>query len=254
MTSPQSQFRAALLDPEAAVPTGLVDGEGQPAARRFDVYRNNVTVALVDALRTAFPVLAKLLGSQNFDALALRFARAHPPDSPLMMHYGGAMPHFLEGFGPLAHIPYLPDVARLELALRRSYHAADPPAFDPARLAAMPPEALMGATLTLAAPVQCIPSRWPLVDIWRYNTEEGAEKPRAIAQAALVLRAEFDPSVHALSPAQSAWINAVLEQKTLGIAQDIACAIAADFDLAGLLGLLLGHTAIADLKPPKEVP
>lgn len=254
MSVTQSQFRAALLDPDAAVPSGLQDGAGAPAAKRFDVYRNNVTVALIEALRTAFPVVLKLIGDQNFDALARLHVRAHPPSSPLMMHYGADMPAFLDAFEPLAHVKYLSDVARLELALRRSYHAADNAPFDAARFGEVTPEALMASTLTLADAVECVPSPWPLVDIWRFNSVAGADKPRAIAQSALITRAEFDPTPHALSASQAAWIKAVLDGQTLGAAQDAAVARDADFDLGPLLALLLQNNAIADLTPPRKDP
>lgn len=252
MTGLQSQFRAALLDPEAPTPAGLRDGDGRPAVKRFDVYRNNVTVALIKALRSAFPVLHKLLGTQSFDQLARLFARAHPPRTPLMMHYGAAMPAFLEGFAPLSHLAYLPDVARLELALRRSYHAADAPAFDSARLGAAAPETLMASTLILAPSVELVKSPWPLVDIWCFNTVEGAAKPRSIAQSALITRPAFDPEPHALSAAQAEWIAHVLSGATLGDAQVAATANSADFDLTPLLSLLFQTNAIADLATPKE--
>ena len=252
MSASQTEFRAALLNPDAPVPGGLTDGDGAPTVKRFAVYRNNVTVALIDALRTAFPVLYKLLGDANFDQLAPLYARSHPPQSPLMMHYGQDMPAFLEGFAPLQHLGYLGDVARLELALRRSYHAADAAALDPQVLADCPPGTLMQSTLTLAPAVQLVPSHWPLFDIWRYNTQTDAPKPRAIAQPVLITRADFDPKPHALTAAQAAWVTACNAHATLAGAQDAATAHGPNFDLAPLLGLLLQHGALTTLTTPKD--
>ncbi len=49
MTVTQDQFTAAVLDPSASVPATLIGPDGGPAARRFDVYRNNVAVSLTEA-------------------------------------------------------------------------------------------------------------------------------------------------------------------------------------------------------------
>lgn len=252
MPADQSLFRAALLDPGHPVPPGLTDGQGQPTQKRFAVYRNNVILALTDALRASFPVLCKLLGDQNFDQLAALFARAHPPASPMMMHYGVEMPAFLEGFQPLVHIGYLSDVARLELAMRRSYHAADSAPMEAAMLGAVAPETLMASTLTLAPAVQIIPSAWPLFDIWRFNSVADAPKPRAIAQSVLITRLEFDPEPHPLDPAQLAWMTAIQSGATLAGAQDAALTETADFDLSPLLTLLLQHGAFTHLTTPKD--
>ncbi|MEL7087593.1 MAG: DNA-binding domain-containing protein [Planctomycetota bacterium] len=252
MGASQTEFRAALLDPDAPVPDGLTDGNGTPTVKRFAVYRNNVTIALIEALRTAFPVLRKLLGDANFDQLAPLYARAHPPQSPLMMHYGQDMPAFLDGFAPLRHLGYLADVARLELALRQSYHAADAAALDPQALADCPPETLMQSTLVLAPAVGLVPSQWPLFDIWRFNTQADAPKPRAIAQPVLITRVGFDPEPHALTAAQAAWVTACHAGATLTAAQNAAAAHDPDFDLAPLLGLLLQHGALTTLTTPKD--
>ena len=245
MASDQSDFRAALLNPERRIPDGLLNGHGAPAGKRFEVYRNNVTVSLAEALQAGFPVLEKLIGPANFHTLALLFLRAHPPHSPLMMHYGADMPEFLAAFQPLAHVGYLPDVARLELALRASYHAADD--------APVTPEALAGlhedSRLTLAPSVALIRSGWPLYDIWRFNTEADAPKPQAIAQNVVVLRPEFDPEPHPLTPAEGDWLDAVTQGKTLGAAIDAAQAIDSDFDMTRGLTLLVQGNAISGISP-----
>ena len=110
----------------------------------------------------------------------------------------------------------------------------------------------MASTLLLVAPVQFVPSRWPLIDIWRFNTVEGADKPRATPQSALITRAAFDPEPHALDPAQADWLRQVMSGATLAQAQDTACATSPDFDLTTLLSLLIQHNAIADITTPKE--
>ena len=149
----QTEFRAALLNPDLPAPPGLIDPEGRPAGRRFDVYRNNVTASLTEALRQAFPVVRKLVGEEFFTAMAREHLRAHPPTSPVLMFYGAAMPVFLETFPPARHLGYLPDIARLELALRHAYHAADAEPVAPESLQALSPEAFMTAGWISAAGV-----------------------------------------------------------------------------------------------------
>lgn len=247
MTPDQSLFRAALLDASRPVPAGLSDGQNRPAGRRFSVYRNNVAHSLTEALHTGFPVIAKLLGPQSFDGIAGLYLRAHPPGSPLMMHFGQEFPEFLTGFEPLKHLGYLGDVARLELAMRASYHAADSAAIDPAQLQAVDTDALMQASLELAPSVRLIRSDWPVYDIWRYNTEPGAPKPQALAQDVLITRPDFDPTPHLLPAGGAVWIDTLLQRHDFETAHDLALQDNPGFDLASALGLLISGGAITKI-------
>ncbi|CUH87283.1 hypothetical protein PH5382_01208 [Phaeobacter sp. CECT 5382] len=243
----QADFTRALMDAGQQVPAGLVDQNGVAAGRRFDVYRNNVAVSLTEAMHSAFPVVAKLLGKENMDGLAGLFLRAHPPTTPLMMFYGAEFPAFLKGIAQLNHLGYLGDVARLELALRHAYHAADATPIAAEALGALPTDALLAATVTLAPAVQLLRSSWPVHAIWRFNTDDGAAKPLGEAQAVLITRPEFDPIPQVLSPAEAEWIQALIEGLSIGEALERAGAIEADFDLGNPLTLLLQGGALTGL-------
>ena len=243
----QTTFREALLDPSLNRPEGLADGKGNAAGRRFDVYRNNVAVSLTEALETAFPVIQKLVGPENFKLLAGAFLRQHPPSSPLMMFYGAEMPDFLANFDPTKTTGYLPDVARLELALRESYHAEDSQPIDPSQLQQLAPDALTATRMVLAPSLKVVRSDWPVFAIWRFNMEAGAPKPEMSAEDVAVMRPDLDPHPVLLPPAGGAFIQALQAGHTFGEAMDIAATENQDFDLTGLLTILIENEAITKL-------
>lgn len=248
MTMSERDFTRAIMDASQPVPLGLLDGQARDAGRRFSVYRNNVAVSLTEALHTGFPVITKLLGTQNMDALAGMFLRQQPPSSPLMMHYGAGFPDFLASLEQLAHLGYLPDVARLELAIRRSYHAADAQPIAPDTLATRAPEELMASTVTFAPAVEILRSDWPLYDIWAFNMLEGADKPRAEAQDVIITRPDFDPTPTALPAGGADWIRALQDGRTVGTAHDLALQKVPEFDLGATLAILLQGGAICGLR------
>jgi hypothetical protein len=90
----EQAFRTAILDPELPTPAGLASAFGGVPDKRFDVYRNNVTVSLINALADIFPAVARIVGDKRFADLARLYARAHPPKSPLLFRYGQEFPAF----------------------------------------------------------------------------------------------------------------------------------------------------------------
>lgn len=236
----QHSFAHALMTPDAPLPIGVVGPDGLPDAKRFGVYRNNVAASLTRALEAAFPVVQRLVGAEFFLGMALAFLRAHPPRHRQLMLYGAEFPAFLESFAPVAQLGYLPDVARLEQALRESYHAADSVALPPETLGRLGEAALLAARISLAPSARILASDWPIHAIWQANTA-GGPPPRMGEQEVAVLRSGFDPAPHLLPAGGAGFLRALQAGDSLGVA---LADVPEGFDLTAILGLLLQTGAI----------
>lgn len=196
------------------LPPGLLARDRGEVARRFDVYRNNVAVGLTQALATRFPVVRRLLGEDFFAALARLYAEAERPGSPVLAEWGEGFAGFLDRFPPLSGYPYMGDVARIEFARGRAFHAADAEPMDPAGLAAADPGHLR---LWLHPSVILLPLRYPAVSIWLRNQVGGASHPPGTGpETALILRdRSFAVPVRALGPGDAALIASLMAGGTL---------------------------------------
>ncbi len=237
----QNAFAAALLDPGLPPPRGVVSHTSQAPVKRFAVYRNNVMVGLIDALAARFPAAQRIVGEEFFRASAGVFARAHPPRSPLMMTYGDEFPDFLETFEPATEIAYLADVARVEAARTRAYHAADAAPLQPSNLAGLEADSLAALRFELHPSLEIVVSAFPVVTIWAIN---GGEAPLAPiedwrGEDALIIRPSFDVEVRRLPPGAAAFLQSLKAGDPLGAAAGIALDRSPEFDLAINLAALV---------------
>src|SRR5713101_1178130 len=138
-------FSPALLNPESETPSVVTGPNKKAVVKRYNVYRNNVTVSLIDALAAIFPATQRITGVEFFRAMARFHIRATPPTSPLLFEYGRDFPSFIETYEYAQPMPWLADVARVERAWLDAYHAADILPLAGSELAAISPEALADA-------------------------------------------------------------------------------------------------------------
>lgn len=242
----QRAFAAALLDPDAPPPSDLAAVGGVSPEKRFAVYRNNVVVSLVSALASAYPTVRKLVGEPFFDAMAGVYVRAHPPTSPLMIHYGAEFPGWVEGFEPAQSVPYLPDMARLERARRRAYHAADAAPLGAEAFQAIAPEALDGVRVDLHPSVSIVRSERPVFSIWRNVNGDETPVPQS-GEDVLIARPGDDVEMRALPPGAAAFLTALSEGAPLGAAAGAGAQDDPSFDLALTIGGMIESRVIARL-------
>ncbi len=122
---------------EAAVHRVVGDWSSPLPHPRLEIYRNNVSAALVNALKVRFPVTGQLVGTEFFFAMAREFAGGNRPQSAVLIEYGAAFPDFIRDFSPAASVPYLADVAALENMWWRAYHAGEADALTAEALAGL---------------------------------------------------------------------------------------------------------------------
>ncbi len=236
----QAVFAKALLDPDAEMPDDIRGRDGQKSEKRFSVYRNNVTVSLVEALVATFPATVRIVGEEFFRAAASIYVRQDPPKSPVLISYGTGFPDFLQTFEPARGLPYLPDVARIEMAWVEAYHAADRPILQADAIAAIAPEALGDIRFKVHSSTHIIRSSYPIVTIWTMN-RSGEPRPvdMSISESALVTRPAMDVEVRNLPQGGGTFLHELANGATLGEAAERAAASHPQFDLAGNISGLL---------------
>jgi hypothetical protein len=235
----QADFAEALLLAVPPPPDVAVPGGADPR-RRFGVHRNNVVGGLINAVATRFPVVERLVGAEFFREMARVYVSRDPPRSPILLRYGSTFPAFIEGFAPVAAVPYLADVARLELARGCAYHAADALPLAPHAFADLKPGDFARTSLRLHPSVNLLTSPWPIVSIWQAH--QGAAEP-AVAnwtpEAALVARPDLDVEVRHLPPGGYQFLTALAQRASFSRAAAIAATEAPGFDPLGNLALLI---------------
>ncbi len=237
------------------------------AARGLVAYRSNGHAMAERALRAAYPVIAAMLGEQNFELLARDLWHTHPPRGGDLAQWGAALSGFLQASDPLSDAPYLGDVARAEWALHRAASAADaePDRTSFARLASEDPQ---GLALVLSPGTTVVGSRYPVASLVTAHlhghpslAEAGHRLRQGEGEHALVWRQGLRPRIAATTPPAAALVQALQAGADLPGALDAACAADAGppaFDFSAWLtaavtdGLVIGVQRLTDPAPHLE--
>ena len=254
----QSAFTRALIEHNGRGLAGWIRrGHSLDAEARIDVYRSNVFGNYRSALREVYPVVLALVGAGFFKRAADEYVLRHASRSGDLNDFGGAFGNFLAGWPPAAELVYLPDVARLEWAIERVFHAADAPPLDLRALGEVPQATLPKLRFKLHPATRIVRSLYPILRIWQVNQSgfNGDQELRLEAGGGdlLVVRRGTAVDVERLPPGELALIESLAADLPLGQAHARAQDAEAGLDLAALLQRhVLGGTLIAFRAPDGE--
>lgn len=239
----QSRMRDVVLGASADTLNGIVADDRLGHVRRVNVYRNNTTLLLRDALATHFPVTAQLVGDDFFANLANAFVRTHPPQSPCLFEYGDAFAGFIETFPAARSLPYLADVARLEWARVSAVHVGDALALNPASLSGIAATDYGRLVFTLHPAARVVSSPYPIHAIWAMHQDGASPQTRVNLdtgfEAALITRPGFDVQVIRLAAGEDVFIQALMSGANLQTAFAAAQAHDEGFEAARALSTIL---------------
>lgn len=236
----QDAFVDALYGRDSTEMTALIEQPG------FLVYRNTVLKGSTDALLANFPTIERLVGADWLKAAAAIYTRQSPPTDSRLLHYSSDFPGFLDAFEHAREMPYLGDVARLDLLWTEVHCAKDEPDINPSALASLSQKELASSRLIPRAA-----SRWawfpdhPAYTIWCFNREQ-RDMPDVLdwrGEGALLTRKQGQVCWEAASAADCTFLDACAAHLPLELAAGKALEVQPDLDVADLITRLLSADA-----------
>jgi Putative DNA-binding domain len=237
----QHEFAAAVFDLGSPLPMSLHAATGVRTDSGFAVYRNNFAESLIGAIAARYPTVVRLAGMDSFRTAAHNYVLSEPPRSPVLLQYGETFPHFLRDLRTSPSLDYLAEIAELDLARIKAYHAADATPVGREAFAELPRASLDRLRFLIHPSASVIASRFPIVTIWEASQSgnTGAILQQWGAQAALVARPFLDVEVRLLPPGGPAFFKSLSNGDTMALAAQVASAHTEDFELAANLALLI---------------
>jgi hypothetical protein len=243
----QKSCTEVLLDPSTRGSGASRDAGLHEYERHFPGDRSDVAANLMSALAARFPVVQRLVGEEFFRRMARIYVRREPPRTPALRHFGATFPAFIDSFEPTGALDYLGDMARLELARARAYHAADAEPIGPDAFAALSADQVGQTRVLLHPSVSVVKSRHPIVSIWEAHRNPDSIVPVQCwnAETALVARPFRSVDIWRLPPGGSELMIGLAKNLTIAEAADMARSAAPqDFDLVAHLAVLVGANIV----------
>jgi hypothetical protein len=244
----QRAFFAAIGTNDASGLTPLILGDALDPEVRVAVYRRHRIASLGAVLGSTFAATAAAAGGEVFGIAANLFIQEHPPRRPSLAEYGGEFPAFLRSLPVCAPIPWLADLARLEWAIQRAYHAPQARALERDDLLALIGAEGAAAVLTLDPSTALVSTGWAVHEAWSAWRQDGGwtgGEPARRETRLLVRREAADVSVETVPLGEGEFIRALLDRRPLDHALAAAAGIDESFDVGRLVGRLVERRLFA---------
>lgn len=247
----QALFAQALLDPSTAPPLPISTANHANVESRLNIYRNNMMASLCNALADTFPVIVQLVGLEFFNACARTFIRQQTKRSPLLTWIGADFAEFIAAFEHTAAMPWLADVARIEYARLKAFHAANTIEMNDKALQTLvqQPLSLINTAVFFREGVAVLRSPFAAYSIWLAHLQESelSKVKLSRAESCLIYRTGHEIGTKFLTLGQAAFIDALMQAKTFSEAQKQALICDPEFQLSSAFLVLIQTRSLSGL-------
>ncbi|MEO9274463.1 DNA-binding domain-containing protein [Marinomonas sp. 5E14-1] len=216
-----TQFKAALLTEDTRFYEEIKAPSMEEQEIRLDVYRNNITVSLVEALCDIFPVTQTLVGDDFFRAMARIYVLNNPPSSPIIREYGQNFSDFVRNFEPAQSLPYLPDLAALEHAMLTLTHSEEYETLDHQVVSEAFSSVENPSILSLCVPptTQILVSPFAIGSLYQAHFSDGHKRLNQVDitknEYLLLVKSHLYAQLHVINKEEAIFVKNLMQEKTL---------------------------------------
>ena len=213
----------------------------------ISVYRNTSLSGAVEALADNYPVVRAIIGEAMFSAVAIDYAMAQPPTTPVLALYGRRFADWIEAKFWAVNTPYLADVARIERLHIESLFSADAPPLSQDALAEIGPDAWSVTSLRLHPATRFHWSPMPATSIWfaHQSGAPGQIEPEWRPEGALFTRPYSTVQAQVLDAPAQQFLRAIRQGETVGVAALHTAHIYPQADIGGLFASFIAAGVFA---------
>jgi hypothetical protein len=174
----QHDLQSYMLEGDAAIEAHVRGSERVPVETRLRIYGDAYRARLIEGLGSNFPMLAKLLGPDDFATVANDYITAHDSQSFSIRWYGHELAQFLATAPDYSDLGLLADLAKWEWAMTETFDAADAEPLSVEALSRVPPDQWAGLRFEWHPSVRLLTLHWNAPQIWSALSKD-VDRPAA---------------------------------------------------------------------------
>jgi hypothetical protein len=216
-------------------------------AQYAKVYRNGYLRTCIEALRHNYPTVETVVGADYFGGLARQFVDTHPPRRSTLIAYGSEFPQFIQDCRADHELDYLADYALLDRAWLKSYFSTDEKPLTSELIERLAAAGWDVSELkpALGSHAQLVETRYRASGTWVAMRDHGRLDTTMTLvcepETTLLWRLDGRINARSLDAPDCAFLRAVEQGHSLGIAASSALDVDSDFDIATFFAALLTH-------------